>query len=54
VSRYLVEGITPAAGTVCEQDVVPFTQPSAAVAASSPRARVNGVLVPDAVRKSVQ
>jgi pimeloyl-ACP methyl ester carboxylesterase len=54
VSRYLVDGITPAAGTVCEQDVVPFTQPSAAAAASSPRARVNGVLVPDAVRKSVR
>jgi pimeloyl-ACP methyl ester carboxylesterase len=25
VSRYLLEGVTPAAGTVCEQDVVPFT-----------------------------
>jgi TAP-like protein len=27
VSRYLIEGIVPARGTVCEQDHVPFSGP---------------------------
>jgi hypothetical protein len=27
ITRYLVERQTPAAGTICEQDVVPFSDP---------------------------
>jgi len=58
VSRYLITGMLPTAGTVCEQDSVPFAQPQVAQATTgtmlSPRGRVNGALVPDVVRRAVR
>ena len=35
-ARYLIDGALPAPGTVCEQDVVPFAEPTAAARAASP------------------
>src|SRR5262249_32266207 len=49
VGHYLIDGVLPAVGMVCEQDSVPFVQPQPAQAAASmmsPRGRVNGALVP--------
>jgi hypothetical protein len=41
VPRYLLTSQTPARGTVCEQDIVPFTQPTPpAQAAASPSTAV--------------
>jgi pimeloyl-ACP methyl ester carboxylesterase len=57
VSRYLTEGVLPAAGTVCQQDIVPFSAPAgstAQAASAERRARVTPAMVPDAVRRAVR
>ncbi|PYP99511.1 MAG: peptidase S33 family protein, partial [Acidobacteria bacterium] len=58
IARYLVDVATPAAGTVCEQDVVPFAQPLLTVSAS-PGALAAGrqfraLLFPDSVVRSMR
>jgi pimeloyl-ACP methyl ester carboxylesterase len=53
VAAYLLTGALPPQGLVCEQDLVPFTFPASATAgaqASTGRAKLLPVLVPDAVR----
>ena len=59
IARYLVDVATPAAGTVCEQDLVPFAQPSLTTAASSPEALAAGrqlraLLFPEAVIRAMR
>jgi TAP-like protein len=44
VSRYLLTGRVPPKGTVCQVDVVPFTQPVAA--AQSAQASAHAYLIP--------
>lgn len=57
-ASYLLNLTTPAAGTVCSQDFVPFAIPSSATLMAdvepSPRGRINAALVPDAVRRGVR
>jgi pimeloyl-ACP methyl ester carboxylesterase len=49
VASYLLTSVPPAQGTVCEQDVVPFTEapppPGGTVAADTPQARVRASLL---------
>jgi pimeloyl-ACP methyl ester carboxylesterase len=55
--RYLLTGVTPPAGTVCEQDVVPFTVPMTSSANSLERAlrrEVVAGLVPEPVIRAVR
>jgi pimeloyl-ACP methyl ester carboxylesterase len=56
IGIYLVDVVTPAEGTVCEQDVVPFAQPANAAAAKAGSAQkvaarhmVRSVVLPPAV-----
>jgi pimeloyl-ACP methyl ester carboxylesterase len=54
VSDYLVDGVLPPDGTVCNQDWVPFTGPPVATGvpgAATKRSRVTPAMVPDVVRK---
>jgi hypothetical protein len=57
VTLYLLTGVTPPPGTVCEQDVVPFTIPPSAAAAGFEvelRRQVRGSLIPDIVLRAVR
>ncbi len=54
VTRYLVTGEVPAAGTVCEPEGSPFGPTSAATPEDTrTRAAVNAVAVPEAVRRAL-
>ncbi|HEX6678662.1 MAG TPA: alpha/beta hydrolase [Actinomycetes bacterium] len=53
VSRYLLSSLVPAAGTVCQPDTVPFTQPAAAAALASRRAADRALVVPAALRRAI-
>ncbi|GAB4200343.1 MAG: alpha/beta hydrolase [Roseiflexaceae bacterium] len=50
ISRYLVEGVPPASGTVCTQDVTPFAQAPRIASNSGLRALVNETLIPSQVK----
>ncbi|HEU4321748.1 MAG TPA: alpha/beta hydrolase [Roseiflexaceae bacterium] len=50
VSNYLLTSVPPASGTVCTQDVTPFTEGPGLARASSLRALVNDALIPQQVR----
>ncbi len=57
IAAYLLDGTLPPEGTVCQQDLVPFTFPAAAAAGSSAmtgRMQVNPFLVADAVWRSMR
>jgi len=58
IANYLLEVTTPAQGTVCEQDVVPFAQASAAGATSSAslaaRRQFRALLFPNSVVRSMR
>ena len=54
VTRYLLTGDVPAAGTVCEPEGSPFGPTSAATSEETrTRAAVNAVAVPEAVRRAL-
>jgi len=58
IGRYLVDVTTPASGTVCEQDVVPFAQsllaPSASAGALAAGRQFRALLLPDAVLRGLR
>ena len=58
IGHYLLDGTTPALGTVCEQDVVPFAQAQQATAASaaelSARREFRARLFPESVVRSIR
>jgi hypothetical protein len=57
IARYLLDATTPASGTVCEQDVVPFAQPSSTAASAGAAAagrEVRALLFPEAVVRALR
>jgi pimeloyl-ACP methyl ester carboxylesterase len=52
VNRYLLSGELPPPGTVCQPDLVPFAQPTAAPAATRRAAR-RALMVPPALRRAI-
>jgi hypothetical protein len=55
VTRYLLTGIAPPSGAVCEQDIVPFTLPlpstTSSIATEAHRA-VRGSLIPEVIMRA--
>ncbi len=59
VTRYLLTGLTPPSGTVCEQDIVPFTLPLTSAASESAfeievRRQIRGSLIPEVLMRANQ
>jgi pimeloyl-ACP methyl ester carboxylesterase len=57
VTRYLITGVPPPPGTLCEQDVVPFTMPLAATGSALEidlQRQVRGSLIPEMLFRSVK
>jgi hypothetical protein len=59
VTRYLLTGLAPPSGTVCEQDIVPFTLPLTSAASESAfeiemRRQIRGSLIPEVLMRSTQ
>lgn len=57
VTRYLITGVPPPSGTLCEQDIVPFTVSPASTASTFEvelRRQVRGSLIPETLFRSVK